>query len=207
MKTPPSFECHDLGDGNTIHTGFLSPALVPDALQFEALWQLHPTEYHRIKMHGRLVSTPRWQQAYGRDYHYTGRLNKALPVPKKVESLVAWVRDQIDVRLNGILVNWYDGALGHYIGRHRDSRTNMVAGTPIVTLSLGEERIFRLRPWPSSRGSQVVDFKTRNGSVFVMPWETNLAWTHEVPASKKQMGRRISITLRVFDGDHASAVT
>jgi len=207
MRTPPSFECHDLGDGNTINIGFLPSELVPDTLGFDTLWQLHPTEYHKIKMRGRLVPTPRWQQAYGRDYHYTGRVNQALPVPKVLELLIAWAKDQIDARLNGILLNWYDGKLGHYIGRHRDSRTNMVTGAPIVTLSLGEERIFRLRPWPSNRGSKVVDFKTQNGGFFVMPWETNLAWTHEVPASKKQMGRRISITLRAFDGDYAPAMT
>jgi alkylated DNA repair dioxygenase AlkB len=206
MRTPPSFACHDLDDENTIHTGFLPSELLPDALQFETLWQLHPTEYHKIKMHGRLVPTPRWQQAYGRDYHYTGRVNQALPMPKELKPLVAWAKDQIDGRLNGILLNWYDGKLGHYIGRHRDSRVNMVTGAPIVTMSLGEERTFRLRSWPSGRGNQAVDFETRNGAVFVMPFETNLAWTHEVPASKKRIGRRISITLRAFDGDQISEV-
>ena len=55
--------------------------------------------------------------------------------------------DTVDDRLNGLLLNWYDGRLGHYIGKHRDSRVNMIHGAPIVTISLGEERSFRLAPW------------------------------------------------------------
>jgi hypothetical protein len=42
------------------------------------------------------------------------------------------------------------------------------------------------------------DFPARNGSEFVMPYETNLAWTHEVPRARKSSGRRISVTLRGF---------
>ena len=72
-------------------------------------------------MHGRPVQTPRWQQAYGADYHYTGQTNAALPVPKSLEPVRDLARRAIDERLNGLLLNWYDGKLGHYIGPHHDS--------------------------------------------------------------------------------------
>lgn len=149
-------------------------------------------------MYGRLVDTPRWQQAYGRDYFYTGRLNHALPVPVELEPLHGWVRDAFGTEFNGLLLNWYDGSRGHHIGPHRDSRRGLVHGSAIVTISLGEERVFRLRPWPRSAGGTPVDFRAVNGSVFLMPWETNLAFTHEVPASATRCGRRISVTLRAF---------
>ena len=194
----PSFECYDLGDGHRLQTGQLPLELRLDAVQFQNLWRMRPSEFDEIMMHGRLVPTPRWQQAYGKDYHYSGQVNEALPTPAIVEPLIAWAKAQIDDRLNAILVNWYDGKLSHYIGRHRDNRANMLPGAPIVTISFGEERIFRLRPWPSTRQGGVMDFPARDGTVFVMPFETNLAWTHEVPASKKQRGRRISVTLRAF---------
>lgn len=95
--------------------------------------------------------------------------------------------------------DWYDGQLGHYIGKHRDSTKNMVHGAPIVTISSGEQRTFRLRPWKGAAGSQH-DFPAADGTVFVMPYETNLAWTHEVPKSARCTGRRISVTLRAFNG-------
>ena len=97
-----------------------------------------------------------------------------------------------------MLLNWYDGALGHYIGPHRDSTKNMVADSPIVTISLGEERTFRLRPWSAERKTAALDFPARHGTVFVMPWETNLSFTHEIPKTSRAAGRRISITLRAF---------
>ncbi len=112
-----------------------------------------------------------------------------------------WACEKIDARLNGILVNWYDATLGHYIGKHRDSTANMISGAPIVTISFGESRIFRLRPW---RGIGYQDFPTSSGSVFIMPYDTNLSWTHEVPSSAKNRGRRISITLRAFEAVDAS---
>lgn len=175
--------------------GSLPPALQLDAPSFEALWRLHPAEYHEIQMYGRPVKTPRFQQAYGADYHYTGRVNRALPLPEILAPYLAWGQGAIDARLNGVLLNWYDGALEHYIGPHRDSTVGMREGAPIVTISLGETRTFRLRPW---KQPGKVDFPATDGAVFVLPYATNLAWTHEVPASKRQCGRRVSITLRGF---------
>ena len=44
-------------------------------------------------MHGRAVKPPRWQQAYGADYRYTGNTNRALPVPDELAPLVVVVED------------------------------------------------------------------------------------------------------------------
>lgn len=182
------------------HCKFLVGALPEEVAvcqsQFDALWAMHPKEFHEIRMPGGLVKTPRWQQAYGADYHYTGRVNKALPIPQLLEPIYNWVRDTVDERLNGILVNWYDARLGHYIGKHRDSTKKLVDGAPIVTISLGEERVFRLRPW---RRQGYRDFGAPAGTVFVTPFETNLRWTHEVPHYEKYTGFRISITMRAFE--------
>src|SRR5262249_15129339 len=153
------------------YAGRLPAEMVPDAGQFEVLWAMHPEEYHTITIHGRDVQTPRWQQAYGADYHYTGRVNRGLPLPSPLAPILAWAKSAVDARLNGMLVNWYEGALGHYIGAHRDSTTQMVEGSPIVTVSFGEERSFRLRPW---KGTGFRDFPAPHGSVFVMPYDTNL---------------------------------
>ena len=66
---------------------------------------------------------------------------------------------------------------------------------PIVTVSFGEERVFRLRPY---RGRGYTDVQARDGDVFLMPYGTNLAWTHELPRFKRYRGRRISVTVRAF---------
>lgn len=187
------FAVEQLDDRHTFFCGRVPEALMPDAQTFEQLWAMHPDDFHEITIHGRRVKTPRWQQAFGRDYHYTHRTNKALSVPPLLQPFLEWSTRTIDDRLNGLLLNWYDP--GHYIGRHRDSIANMVEGAPIVTISLGEERTFRLRPW---KEAGIRDFQATDGAVFIMPYQTNRAWTHEVPRSPRYTGRRISITLRAF---------
>ena len=186
-----------LPDGQTVQTGRLPPELLPDAAGTAALWQLHPPDYHVISMHGKPVATPRWQQAYGADYHYTGRVNRALPLTPAMAPFLAWAREAVDPRLNGLLFIWYDADHAHYIGKHRDSTKQMITGAPIVTISLGATRLFRLRPW---RGAGMVDIEVDHGSVLVIPFATNLLWTHEVPHRAADRGRRISITLRGFTG-------
>ena len=175
--------------------GSLPASLVPNQADFDALWSMHPDGFHEIKMHGRPVRTPRWQQAYGMDYRYTGNVNRALPLTKELEPWLDWVRQELEPRLNGLLLNWYDGTAGHYIGPHRDSDQNRIEGTPIVTLSFGETRAFRLRRW---REKGFTDVPAVNGGVIVVPWNVNRAYTHEVPASKAALGRRISVTIRAF---------
>jgi alkylated DNA repair dioxygenase AlkB len=196
MNAPyPEFESHLLDERHHFFEGRLPNELRPDAARFETLWNLHPDDYHVIKIHGRLVKTPRWQQAYGADYHYTGRTNVALPMTPELEPVLKWGRSTIHPGLNGLLLNWYDGNLGHYIGPHHDSNTNMVDEAPIVTISLGEVRIFRLSH-PKTKATR--DFVARDGTVFVMPYDTNRVWKHAVPRFARYEGRRISITLRAF---------
>ena len=172
------FERHDLDADHILRVGRLPDSLVPDPVAFEALWATHPEDFHEIKLYGRLVKTPRWQQAYGIDYRYTGRVNKAKPIPPLLEPLLRWSQENIDRNLNGLLLNWYDGRLGHYIGPHHDSTANLVAeSSPIVTISLGEDRTFRLRRSPTKLKAPSIDIPACNGAVFVMPWETSLAFT------------------------------
>ena len=181
------------------HSVFASKEPIPqftlDGVEFKKIWDLHPSEYHLVKIHGKEIPTPRWQQAYGKNYQYTGSKNNALPIPELLRVFLEWSQENIDKRLNGLLLNWYDGLKSHYIGAHRDSTKDLEEGSPIVTISLGEERIFRMRPY-KQKGFK--DIEMNNGTVIVVPWTTNQHWTHEVPHFKKYSGKRISITLRAY---------
>ena len=196
----PDLQQRSFGDGHALWIGQLPATLLPDAAALEAMWALHPPDYHTILMYGRPVATPRWQQAYGADYRYTGRVNRALPVPPLLAPLLAWSRGS-DARFNGLLLNWYDAAEGHFIGPHRDSTAQMIPGSPILTLSFGATRIFRMRPLRGPRDSAPAaryDFPVAHGDVLLIPWETNLRCTHEVPHHRSMGGRLISVTLRGF---------
>lgn len=112
------------------------------------------------------------------------------------QKYITWCQEKVDPKLNGLLLNWYDGNSKHYIGRHRDSTKGLMTESSIVTISHGEERIFRFRPF---RGEGFVDFPILDGDVIVIPWVTNKKYTHEVPHFSKYSRRRISVTLRVYE--------
>jgi alkylated DNA repair dioxygenase AlkB len=166
-------------------------ALCPD---FECLWALHPAEPSVLVLYGRPVPIPRFQQAFGRDYRFSNQVSCAAPVPALLEPCLDWART-VDERINGLLLNWYDGSQGHRIGPHRDSAEGLVEGSPILTLSFGQARVFRMRRW---RGEGRVDVEVGHGSVVLIPWHTNLRWTHEVVHRARDTGRRISVTARAF---------
>ncbi len=199
MRLPAEFEPIQLEEGYAVYTGRLPSPLLDQVLDdswFERFWNQHPAEYHQIIMHGRSVLTPRWQAAFGRDYEYTGTVNTAAPISADIQPFLSWAQSAIASALNGVLVNWYDGARGHYIGAHRDSTKNLDAQAPIVIMSAGEARVFRLRRW---RGDgRKWDVLVEAGSVLVLPYQTNLVFTHEVPSSKRLTDRRISMTFRAF---------
>ena len=197
MNRVTGFLEHRLDAGSPILMGRLPARLRAHDDRFEELWALHPSEFHEAPLFGRLVKMPRWQQTFGCDYIYTGSRSNALPVPVAIEPVLRWARGTIDGRLNGVLVNWYDGARGHYIGRHHDKVEELVHDAPIVTISLGERRVFRFR-CPGQPG--YTDFDFEDGAVAIVPMTTNASCTHEVPASKRLVGRRISVTLRAFEG-------
>ena len=155
------FTTHYLDEQHTLLEGALPLKLQLSAYQFQDLWNLHPDAFDEIMMYGRPVKTPRWQQAFGADYHFSGQTSTALPVPLLLRPLLEWSQSAIDSRLNGLFLNWYDGSLGHYIGKHRDSVVNMVEGAPIVTVSFGETRTLRLRP---HKGRGFTDFDAKAAS-------------------------------------------
>ena len=88
-------------------------------------------------------------------------------------------------------------ALHPEVSPHRDSTVRMIRGCPIVTVSFGETRTFRL-----TRGTgppkRTLDFPAPAGTVFVLPYATNEVWKHGVTKSVRYSGRRISVTLRGF---------
>ena len=94
------FASHDLGDGLTFHVGHLPDALVWSPDEFALAWELHPEVRPTIFLHGRAVAIPRYQQAYGADYHFSGQTSRAQPVPTLLEPLLDRTQQTIHPALN-----------------------------------------------------------------------------------------------------------
>jgi alkylated DNA repair dioxygenase AlkB len=191
----PGLIRHSLDEAHVCYLGEIPGNLLPNESELNELWEMHPSEYPQIMMHGHMVSIPRWQQAYGADYRFSGQVSKALPVPQLLRPLLSWVQETIDSRCNGLLLNWYDAERRHYIGAHRDKAGDLWPDSPIVMVSLGAERTMRLRRY---KDKDRHDFVVSNGTMCILPLDTNQAWTHEVLHRKGDGGRRISVTIRAF---------
>jgi alkylated DNA repair dioxygenase AlkB len=199
MACPPGFTSEPLSNtGLSIYRGSLPAPWVPSSEAFEALWEMRPPQKPFVHLREYSGFAPRWHKAYGEDYAFAGLVARAEPVPEVLAPLLAWTRANIDPRFNGILVNWYDAALRHKIGRHRDSPIRRLKGCPIVTISLGATRLFEMHVRRKALG-----FLVENGDVIVIPDETNAKYAHAVPHREEDVGRRISVTVRGFSDDPA----
>ena len=181
--------CDDL----KVYIGKIPVELITEAC-FNEIWNIHPDSFNKIKMYEKDVYIPRWQQAYGKDYYFSNQVSQALPVPEILEQYLTWSKS-LNQNFNGLLLNWYDSDLKHYIGRHKDSESSLILNSQILTISLGAKRIFRLR---HSATKMLKDIEVNNGDVLIIPWNTNKKVTHEVPYLVKYPGKRISITIRAF---------
>ena len=197
--TIPGFTWKDVGapgEGHGAWLGRLPPSLQLTPAQFDLFWATHPDDFHKVKIFDTVIDVPRWSQTYARDYVFSGTMQRALPTTASLAPLLAWCQTTVDPRLNGMLVNWYDGARGHYIGAHRDDEADLLKGLPIITISYGEWRNFRLRRWKTKE--PFIDIVVDDGGVLILPYNTNMAFTHQVPKSTRLTGKRISVTVRAF---------
>ena len=68
----PGLEKRILDGEQEVFLGALPEALTVEREAFEDLWNLHPEARHEVYMRGKKVATARWQQAYSRNYRFSG---------------------------------------------------------------------------------------------------------------------------------------
>jgi alkylated DNA repair dioxygenase AlkB len=91
---------------------------------------------------------------------------------------------------NAVLCNLYRGGYDS-VGLHADNEAEM--GPVIASVSLGAERLFRLR-----QKGEAIAFSERlsNGSLLIMAGRTQENFKHEVPKEPNIMQPRINLTFR-----------
>lgn len=126
---------------------------------------------------------------YGdRDYIYN-----RYSFPKELMPIyLEYVAGLLNPTPNGVLVNYYpDGRFG--IGWHSDDEESLIKGMPISIISLGAERLFRMRRKDKSESKE---FLLKNGSLLIMDGNTQDEWQHYIPRDPSIKEPRISLTFR-----------
>ena len=168
--------------------------------EFDAFWQLRPTERHEILIMGKWVKIARFQKLYGAgSYAFSGTVMHGDPeIPPFVLKCLEVARTlypEFAAGFNGALCNWYpDGA--SYIGPHSDDERDLVPGAPILSFSFGAVRTFRIKA--KGEKSKAMDFPTRHGSMLAMCGAMQKEFKHEITKTAMYVGPRINVTIRCF---------
>ena len=194
----------------------LSPLHIPGAELYYDPWFLNPDEADQYfeallkkcdwKRHRTSFgpAVPRDEAYYGdADAHYTYSRRAYLPAPWIPELLELKVRiehaippeaysnlERQNLGYNAVLCNLYrDG--NDSVGLHADAEPEM--GPVIASLSLGAERLFRLK---TTDGKVAFAERLPGGSLLIMAGETQKNFKHEVPKEPRITQPRINLTFR-----------
>ena len=149
-------------------------------------------------------AVPRDEAYYGdpgTHYTYSRRLYTPLPWIPELLSLKLRVEEATPLAAyanlglpklgyNAALCNRYADGNGS-VGLHADDEPEM--GPVIASVSLGAERLFRLR---RKDGSIAFSERLRHGSLLIMAGDTQKNFKHEVPKEPGVTGPRINLTFR-----------
>lgn len=177
----------------------------PSPEEFDAIWNLHPSSRHKLKLFGRVVEEKRWSTAWGVAYRYSGTVNPARPISASpmVAELLSTVNDLVEQQLderpyNACLQNWY--TVNDSIGLHADDERQLRADLAIFSLSWGGTRRFLLRP--RQTGEATVELFLGDGDLLVMGGACQVTHRHQVPkwrpTKDPPTAPRINWTLRAF---------
>ena len=180
--------------------GYIPKYLQLNDNQYETLWNMHPVKQNKVLIYNKLVKVPRWQQAYGKNYSFTGNTVIAKPLTEQLKKYIDWAnKNELENgrtgELNGILINWYQDG-NHYIGWHSDDERQLNKNSPIYTISFGAKRTFKIREKYNKKN--VTNFELENNNFFIMGGNFQKYFQHQIPKRKKCSNTRISITIRSF---------
>lgn len=129
-------------------------------------------------------------------YSYSGTSKVAAPWTPALVTIKERVESECGYQFNSCLLNLYHhGSEG--MGWHSDDEKTLGENPLIASVSLGAERIFKLK---HRKSKEVVSVLLEDGSLLVMKGATQHHWVHTMPKTKKISTPRINLTFRKFIG-------
>jgi alkylated DNA repair dioxygenase AlkB len=176
---------------------YFGPVLAPDAADrvFEILLRGIPWRRDELVMFGKRIVTAREVAWFGdreTGYTYSGTTKQALPWTPELAELRKLAETLTGSRYNSCLLNLYHHG-GEGMGWHSDNEKSIAPESAIASLSLGAERVFKLR---HKATKETVSIPLPHGSLLVMEGATQVHWAHSVPKSARIAAPRINLTFR-----------
>ena len=181
---------------------------IPD--NFKDMWELHPSEKHKIIMYEQETEVYRYSKSYGNtpndlfhtkksSYMYSGydtsQNNEELP--DAFSSIYTYMKST-DPRYNQTIVNWYEKE-DDFIAFHADCQRCMIPNAKISIVSLYEnisENNYRYLVLKNKRDGSNIRIRLDHGTIVSMCGKTQDEFLHAVPKMNHSVCPRISISFR-----------
>lgn len=182
---------------------------------FNIMWNLHPTEKHKVINTGKEIDAYRYSQTYlntppitesvilGNDsYMYSGfdTTNNNLELPEVFQPYYNYMKS-IDVKYNQVVVNWYEDGKD-YIAFHSDNQYNMISNPKVAILSFysydeSNFRDFCIKPKPGIESIENMHkIRMDHGTIITMHGKALDEYKHGIKKDNNNRSRRISLSFR-----------
>lgn len=165
-----------------------------DQLFSNLLTGLHWRE-EDIFIFGKWAKVPRLMSWYGDPdayYQYSGVNHQPKPWTPKLQDIRGKIERQCQCAFNSVLANLYrDGR--DSMGCHADDEKELGMNPTIASLSLGDERLFKMH---HKKSKQTLNINLQHGDLLVMGGTCQRHWLHSIPKTKTTKTPRINLTFR-----------
>lgn len=173
--------------------GFYRP---PEADQlFQSLFAGLAWQEEEIVIVGKRIKVPRlmcWHGSEDAIYQYSGVVHVPLPWTDVLLGIKQRIERQSGQAFNSVLANLYrDGT--DSMGWHADKEKELGKNPEIASLSLGDERLFKLR---HNKTGELLDINLQHGDLLMMGGSLQHHWRHCIPKIRRQKSERINLTFR-----------
>ena len=165
---------------------------------FDNLLQNTPWIEEDIRVYGKIYKQPRLTAFFANNQKRYGYSNISMtpqPFTPLLELIKTKVEAATETHFSSCLLNLYrDGQDSN--GWHADDEKELGLNPVIASVSLGAERAFHLKHKKIKNLKHKLNLQ--NGSLLLMKNETQHHWLHQIPKTKKPLGKRINLTFRLI---------
>lgn len=166
-----------------------------------------PWRHEKINVWGKQHWQPRltcWYGEPGKAYSYSGITLQPHPWSPTLLRIKADIEAATGFRFNSVLLNLYRNEQDS-VGWHSDDEPELGERPVIASLSLGDTRLFRLKP--KAKGMhRPLSIALADGSLLVMAGNTQKFWLHAIDKERSGKDPRINLTFRnIVSGERGIA--
>ncbi len=151
----------------------------------------------KMNMYGKVLMFPRLTAWYGdndRPYTFSGITLTPNLWTKELLQIKKEIEPKCKIKFNSVLLNLYrDGK--DSISWHTDAEKELGSNPIIASVNFGATRKFQLR---HVQTKEKIEIDLKHGSLLIMQGDLQHYWQHQVPKTKKEIGKRINLTFRVI---------